>query len=346
MKNASLLVTLIVVLLGVSACGGATPPPSSPPAAAASVRIAFIPPAYTSPFHVAVKEGVQRSGAGLGWEMSLDAPDNEGDFARQSALFEQAVNDRVAAIGVTPINPNAIAAGVKKANAAGIPVFVPNLITPLESGKVVQYIGYDQWGGADLLAKYSCAALKNEGQVFILTGRAGFHTNRRTGGFKAGLQKYCPRVQIVGEQTGEWEREKSAAVASAALQQQPEIDLFYGNSDEMSIGACQAARQLKRTVNQDIFCVGIDGNAVTLDLIEKGEVSATLGVYPDKIGETMVGQMAAYLKGAPVPQILMTPSVVVDAANLADYRSGKTWTAPVEGAPELDNRKPTTAKAP
>lgn len=344
MRRFFLICTLSMLLLSISACGSAATPTASSPSSGGSatrVQIAYIPPAYTSPFHVAVKEGAQLKAKELNWDISVNAPDNEGDFAGQGAILEQAINDKVTAIGVTPINSNAIASGVKKANKANIPVFVPNLITPLEEGTVVEYIGYDQWGGAELLAQYSCTLLKNEGQIFILTGLAGFHTNRRTGGFKAGLQKYCPKVQIVGEQTGEWEREKSAAVASAALQGQPEIDLFFGNSDEMSIGACQAAKQLKRAINKDIFCVGIDGNAVTLDLIEKGEVTATLGVYPDRIGQTLVTQIDKHLKGEKVPQILLTPSIVVDAKNLSDYRSGKTWVEPVEGKPELDNRKPT-----
>jgi hypothetical protein len=42
-----------------------------------------------------------------------------------------------------------------------------------------------------------------------------------------------------------------------------------------------------------------------------------------------------------VPQILLTPSVVVTPDNLADYLAGKLWTAPVAGSPELDNAKPT-----
>lgn len=50
-----------------------------------------------------------------------------------------------------------------------------------------------------------------------------------------------------------------------ALQQRPEIDLFYGNSDEMGIGACIAAEEMGRRVNEDIWCVSIDGNDVTLD---------------------------------------------------------------------------------
>lgn len=45
--------------------------------------------------------------------------------------------------------------------------------------------------------------------------------------------------------------------------------------------------------------------------------------------------------GETVPQIILTPSVVVTPNNLADYLAGKLWTEPVAGAPETDNNQPT-----
>lgn len=304
------------------------------------VRVAVIPPGFGSPFHVAIKDGAVSTAQTLNWQVDVVAADREGDFAGQIAVVEQEIQKGVAAIGVNPIDSKAIVTAVKKANQANIPIFMQNLITPVDEGQVVEYIGYDQWSGAAKLAEYSCKLLSGEGEVFILSGIPGFHANRRTGGFKAGLQQHCPNVRVVDEQTAEWDREKAVNVATAALQKYPDIKLFYGNSDEMSIGACLAAKRMGKTINQDVFCVGIDGNPVTLDLIQKGEVTATLGVYPDKIGETLIKQMQKHLQGQQVPQILETPSVVVDAENLDTYRSGKSWTEPKEGKPELDNGQP------
>jgi ABC-type sugar transport system substrate-binding protein len=179
------------------------------------------------------------------------------------------------------------------------------------------------------------------GKVYILMGILGFHADRRTQGYEWGLQKYCPDVKVVGKQTAEWDRTEAVDVATAALQQNPGINFFYGNSDEMGIGACIAAKKMGRKVNEDIWCISIDGNPVTLELIEKGDITATLGVYPTRMGATVIDQMAKVLRGEKVPFILETPSVVVDKTNLANYRSGSTWTEPTEGSPEYDNGKPT-----
>lgn len=336
------LILTVLIWLVLSSCGnqaGDNATSSGNPANT-STTVAVIPPGFTSPFHISIRDSAIAAGQKLGWHVDVVAPEQEDDFAGQVTVMEQEIEKQVKAISVNPIDANAIITAVNRANAAKVPVFMHNLITPIDSGKVVEYIGYDQWNGAAKLGQYACKLLNGEGEIFILTGIPGFHTRRRTEGFEAALKQDCPKVTIVGEQAAQWERQKAISVATTALLQHPNIKLFYGNSDEMDIGACIAAKKLGRQVNKNIFCIGIDGNPVTLDAIQKGDVTATLGVYPDKIGETVISQMNKYLHGEQLPLILETPSVVVDINKLADYKSGKFWTTPIPGKPEYDNGAP------
>jgi ABC-type sugar transport system substrate-binding protein len=308
------------------------------------IQVAIVPPGFTSPFHSALKDGAVSMAKQINWNVDIVAAENEGDFAGQVAVVEQELQKGISAISINPIDAKAIVTAVREANIAGIPVFMHNLITPVDEGKVVEYVGYDQWNGAAKMAGYTCQLLKASGNVYILTGISGFHANRRSQGYRWGLQQSCPNVQIVGEQTAEWDRTKAIEVATIALQQNPKIDVFYGNSDEMAIGACIAAAKIGRKINQDIWCLGIDGNAVTLDLIKNEKMTATLGVYPDKIGATIITQMEKLLNGENIPYILQTPSIVVDKNNVDDYENGTTWIAPTIGFPEMDNGKPTNTK--
>ncbi|MBZ0321008.1 MAG: sugar ABC transporter substrate-binding protein [Anaerolineae bacterium] len=312
--------------------------------------VAVIPPALVSPFHVTLLEGVHTRADEYHWNVITQSPERETDIEGQVAIVEQLVQQGVDAISINPINANAMIAGVTTANQMGVPVFMHNLITPIAEGQVVEYIGYDQWSGAANLAAYVCQRLADQqsveisaakGKVFILTGIPGFHTNRRTGGFKYGLAQHCPLVEVVGEQTAEWEREKALQVAMAALQQHPDIDVFFGNSDEMAIGAALAAQQNGLVINEDIFSVGIDGNDVTLNLIREGTLTATLGVYPNRMGQVIIEQINKLFNGEKLPYILLTPSTVVTRENLDAYIAGETWVAPVEGSPEFDNNRPT-----
>ncbi len=312
--------------------------------------VGFVPPALTSPFHVSIIEGAQSRVSELGWRMEVQAPASEGDFASFVSTVEQLLKKGVNIITINPMNASSAIMAVKAANAQGIPIIAHNFITPFSDGNVKAYIGYDQWGGAEQLAKYTCTLLakkyqttpeKTPGKVFILLGIDSIFTHRRTGGFKAGLNKYCPNVNIVGEQSAEWLRTMGSDVATIALQKDPEIDVFFGNSDEMAIGATLAAEQRGRKVNVDFFAVGIDGNPPTLDMLKEGKFSATLGVDPYRMGRTIIDTMHDILDGKEVPQYILTPSVVITPENVNDYLEGKLWSEPVAGYPELDNDQPT-----
>ncbi|HYO89353.1 MAG TPA: sugar ABC transporter substrate-binding protein [Candidatus Limnocylindrales bacterium] len=315
-------------------------------------RVGFVPPALTSPFHVAMVEGAQARADELGWELVVQAPASEGDFQAFVTTVEQLLETGVEAISINPIGTDSAVTAVEAANERGVPIMAHNFITPFEdeSLQVATYVGYDQWGGAEALAQETCNLIASKygstpeettGEVYILLGIDSIFSHRRTGGFVAGLEKYCPNVEVVGEQTAEWLRTKGQEVASVALQQYPNIDVFYGNSDEMAIGAALAAESLGLVINQDFFAVGIDGNQPTLDLLADGQFSATLGVDPFRMGVAVIDAMNALFNGEELPQITLTPSVVVTPANLEAYLAGDLWTTPIAGFPEFDNDMPT-----
>ncbi|MBX3061904.1 MAG: sugar ABC transporter substrate-binding protein [Anaerolineae bacterium] len=336
-----------MIVLGIALAGLAAPVAR---AQDKTHYVGFVPPALTSPFHVAMVEGATKRAEELGWKLDVQAPASEGDFQSFVTTVEQLLEKGVEAISINPIGTDSAVTAVKAANEKGVPILAHNFITPFSEGNVLQYIGYDQWGGAEKLALYTCELIAKKhnstpaetpGKVYILLGIESIFSHRRTGGFKAGLAKGCPNVTIVGEQTAEWLRTKGQEVATIALQKDPEIDVFYGNSDEMAIGAALAAEALGLEINKDFFAVGIDGNQPTLDLLKAGKFSATLGVDPVRMGVTVIDTMQKVLNGETVPNILLTPSVVVNPDNLQDYLDGKLWTEPVGGSPELDNDLPT-----
>ncbi len=315
-----------------------------------SKTIGFVPPALTSPFHVSMADGATARGEELGWTVDVQAPTSEGDFAAFVTTVEQLLEKGVDGLSINPIGTDSAVTAVKAANAKGVPIIAHNFITPFSEGDVLSYIGYDQWGGAEKLAAHTCellagkygtTAAETPGKVYILLGIDSIFSHRRTGGFKAGLAKNCPNVQVVGEQTANWVRQDGQAVASVAWQADPEIDVFYGNSDEMAIGAALAGEQLGKKINEDFFAVGIDGNPPTLDLLGEGKFSATLGVDPANMGKTTIDTLQKIFNGEEVPLVTLTPSVVVTPDNLDAYLAGELWTEPVAGAPELDNDMPT-----
>ncbi len=348
MRNKARFVTSLLFIVAMLAV--ALGPAVAQEGGGESRFVGFVPPALTSPFHVAMVEGAQARAAELGWTLEVQAPASEGDFAAFVTTVEQLLQLGVESMSINPIGTDSAITAVLAANERGVPILAHNFITPFEEGEVETYIGYDQWGGAEKLAAYTCELIAGKhgstpaetgGKVFILEGIDSIFSHRRTGGFLAGLEKNCPNVEVVGSQSAEWLRTRGQEVAGIALQQHPDIDVFYGNSDEMAIGAALAAQDLGLVINEDFFAVGIDGNQPTLDLLAEGQFSATLGVDPYRMGVTVVDRMVAVFAGEDVPQITLTPSVVVTPDNLEAYLAGELWTDPVAGFPEYDNGEPT-----
>ena len=195
MHRKSLLLVLFVVAAIVLTQLGA------PVKAQDTHYVGFVPPALTSPFHVAMVDGAKARAEELGWTIEVQAPASEGDFQAFVTTVQQLLELGVEAISINPIGTDSAVAAVTAANEKGIPILAHNFITPFSEGEVATYIGYDQWGGAEALAihtcdliaeKYGMPAAETNGKVFILTGIESLFSHRRTGGFQAGLEKALP----------------------------------------------------------------------------------------------------------------------------------------------------------
>jgi ribose transport system substrate-binding protein len=246
-------------------------------------------------------------------------------------------------ISLNTLDPGALAPEVDMAASAGIPVFIHNTLTPAEGLNISAYIGYNQYKGAAEMGYYAVRKLAEkhneapetvQGKVFILRGLPGFHADQRTAGFIAGLAQ-SPGIRVVGEETAGWDRDTARRIALEALHKDPGIEVFYGNSDEMAIGASLAVRERGKEVNKDVFCLGIDGNTPTLEMIRNGTMTATLGVFPDRMGRVIIEKMDQFRTEGLPGSYFETPAVVVDTDTLDSYLNGSSWTGAILSGPEI-----------
>jgi ABC-type sugar transport system substrate-binding protein len=304
--------------------------------------LGLIPSGNTSPFHQELIKAVIHEAADHNWTVITLPPDSEEDITAQKQAMRDLINRNVKIICLNTLNTSALAPEVQSATDAGIPVILYNTLTPAQIENISEYIGYNQYTGSAELGSYASRILaekKNEapdtvqGKVFILRGLPGFHADQRTAGFITGLSQ-SHGIIIADQKVAGWDRDLAKKIAIQALKDHPDISVFYGNNDEMAIGSAMAVSERGKKVNSDLFCIGIDGNTPTLDMIRNGTMTATLGVYPDKMGKTLVQQAAKILNGEQVPLYLETPSTVVDINNLDAYLNGSTWTDPIESVAE------------
>ena len=303
MKKALALVLVLLIALTSSAF--------------AADKLGFLPPAMTSPFYASCIEGATPVADALGYELEVLAPPSEDDYATQTSMMEDFITQGVKGIAVCGINLDALIPAIKKANDAGIPVVMFNTITELEGVDVYAYSGYNQYNGGAKIADWVNEKMNGEAVVAIIEGLPSDYTTQRMGGFVDKCKESYPGITVVATQPGDWVREKGMNAAMDMIQAHPEINVIYGLSDEMALGAVQACKQLNR---DDIICVGLDGNPNAKEAVKSGELDGTLDCGPVAIGANAIKALADAIDGVErTDKIIEAETTVVDSTNVDQF---------------------------
>ena len=253
------------------------------------IVIGWTPPDITGVFKTATdffeKSAADANANGFDVQIIAQSPATHVSFADQVAIIEDYIERGVDAIAISPIEVEIIKAPVAKANEAGIPVIIVNLLEPIEGLDIASYIGFDNTVAAEvtayaLLDYFGGPGVLGSGEVVevapdqyldqqwytdlyaglsdeekaaitatgvIIEGVAGgFFSTARLNGFHNILDQY-PNVQIVGEPcAADWNREKGIKCAEDFLQANPDIDFVWAASNEMGLGAMLAAEAAGR----------------------------------------------------------------------------------------------------
>jgi ribose transport system substrate-binding protein len=300
-----LLALLLVLMLSLTAT------------AALADEIGFLPPAMTSPFYASCIEGATPVATASGYELLVMAPPSEDDYATQMSMMEDMITRGVKGIAVCGINLDALIPGIKKANEAGIPVVMFNTITELEGVEVYAYSGYNQYNGGGKIADWVNEKTGGTAKVAIIEGLPSDYTTQRMGGFVDRCKEVYPNIEVVATQPGDWVREKGMNAAMDMLQAHPDINVIYGLSDEMALGAVQAIKQLGR---DDIIVVGLDGNPNAFESVKAGELTATLDCGPVAIGANAILAIVEALENVPREEkVIEAETTVVDISLVDDF---------------------------
>ncbi len=296
------LLAMLMLLSGVSAM---------------AAEIGFLSPAMTSPFYASCIEGGTPVATAYGYDLLTMAPPSEDDYATQMSMMEDMITRGVAGICVCGINLDALIPAIKKANETGIPVVMFNTITEIEGAEVYAYSGYNQYNGGAKIADWVNEQTGGTAKVAIIEGLPSDYTTQRMGGFVDRCAEAYPGIEVVATQPGDWVRETGMNAAMDMLQAHPEINVIYGLSDEMALGAVQACKQLNR---EDIICVGLDGNPNAMESVKAGELDATLDCGPVAIGANAVMAVIEAIDGVErTEKVIEAETTVVDITLVDEF---------------------------
>ncbi len=306
LRKTLIVFTILIVTVGMLFAAGAKEEKQ---------QIALVPPAMISPYYASVISGAKEAVARLGYELITLAPESESDYIKQVEIVEDLIIQGVDGLILCAINADAIVSAVKKANQANIPVIMFNTQNELADGVVTSYVRYDQYEGGAKVAEFVGKYFNGVANAAIIEGLPSDHTTERKGGFSDRARELFPGVKIVASQPGDWEREKGMNAASNMIQANPSIDVFFGLSDEMALGALRAVEE----AGSKARVVGFDGNPNAVESVIAGKLLCTLSIGGVETGVKTIETMDKILKGQKVDKIINVETTVITVDNAKDF---------------------------
>jgi ribose transport system substrate-binding protein len=294
----------LALLIFASSCSA--PPAGSreaAPAAGKTIGVTLLTRGHI--FYRDLEQGLNDEAAKAGYRLVVTSADF--DLGKQAGQIEDFVARKVDAIVVCPVDSRGVGPAIRKANAAGIPVFTADIAA--QEGDITCHVASDNVAGGRLAGEFLAKTLSGKGEVAIVGQPAITSVLDRVSGFKDAVARF-PGMTIVAEVNGQGVRDRSLEAAADTMQAHPNLAGLFGINDDSALGALDAARQLNRPA---IVIVGYDATPPAVDAIRKGtQLKADVVQFPKKIGSTTIERIRDHFEGRAVPKSVPVEVGLVD----------------------------------
>jgi len=258
----------------------------------------------------------------------------EYDITAEVRVLEETIAQEPDGILLTVINPEALQPTIDSAIDSGLPIVTFDADSPLS--KRYSFLGTGNYAAGVMGARYIGPLLSAGDQAAVITVPSQGNLLERTQGFLNTLATEYPDI-ITGDSfivDNQNSAEGAAMGLSALLQVETNIKGVFSTNALAAIGAAQALRE--NGLSDSVAHIGFDYDEGTLDLIDSGELGATLAQGTWQMG--FWGLMFAYMVRnemiesvsdwqaagiSPLPPYVDTGVVVINQSNSQYWRSAE-----------------------
>ncbi len=261
-----------------------------------------------------IKQSVEAYGKELGVEViTVDA---RGDPATQVSQVQDLLTQDIDALIYIPAGTAAAAVPVKAAQAAGVPVV--NVDRNAFAGDGITFIATDSVASAKAVGLWLCGAAGGKGNLAIVHGEKGSSPEiDRTKGIMEAVAE-CPGLKVVAEQwSQQWSQDEGFKIVQDMLQSDPSINVIFGQSDSMALGAAQAVKIAN--VEQRVFIGGFDGDTAALEAIQRGVFDVTATQKTLGLGRQALDAALALAAGKDIPATQLLNAAVTTKENVDGF---------------------------
>jgi ribose transport system substrate-binding protein len=315
------LSALAALLLSATGCGGSAHAPEE--------KYYLVATNIKLPYWQSAFAGLSRAAAQLGVKAELVGPDTY-DPKAQLAEFQNVVRRKPAGILVSPGEPKLFQPEIDAAIAQGIPVVTLDSDAP--ASKRLLFIGTDNYKAGLMGGQLAARLLKAKGNVAVFSMPEQVNLQERLNGYEEAFAalpqlKITKTVDIKGDARLAFDATKEIVDTKTA------IDAFVCLE---AIACAEVAEVVERErLAGKVVIVAMDTEPRTIEWIQKGVISATIGQKPFTMAffglklmddlhhhppTPLAGNWAAN-SFSPLPSSIHTGATLIDKTNVEAFLS-------------------------
>lgn len=285
------LALAILLICGMSSCGNSEDSASSQEGDETR-KMAVVISTLNNPWFVVLAETARDRARELGYEATIF--DSQNDPAKEASHYENIVASGYDAVLFNPTDADGSIANVRKAKAAGIPVFCMDREINATDAAVSQILS-DNFSGCVALGQFFVEQVGETGKYVELLGLVGDNnTWNRSKGFHSVVDRF-EGLKMVAQQSADFDRAKALEVLESILQAHSDIDAVFCGNDAMAMGAYQALVSAGLADKVKVF--GFDGADDVVKLVAEGKIVATGMQFPKLMAKTAADNADKYIRG-------------------------------------------------
>lgn len=275
--------------------------------------MALLVSTLNNPFFVDLRDGAQAAAKDLGVDLMVS--DAQNDSSTQQNQAQNAQSQGAKAVIINPVDSDAASPAVAPLLSSNLPVI--SVDRSVTGEDVTSHIASDNVAGGAQAADELAKAVGEKGKVIILQGTPGAASTRDRGdGFKKEIKKYSG-IEVVAEQTANFDRAEALDVTTNLIQSNPDVVGIYAENDEMALGAIQS---LGSKAGTDVKIFGFDGTEDGLKAVSDGTMVGTIAQQPKELGKKAVEAAVKAIKGESVEKTESIEVKTVTKENVADFQ--------------------------
>lgn len=265
---------------------------------------------------------------------NITIQDGKGDQAEQTNQIQNFIASGVDVMIINLVQSSSAPQVTDMCNDAGIPVVYINREPDVDeedrwSAENINatYVGADArqsgtFQGEEIVETPNQGDINGDGKVSYIMVQGdpeNVDAQYRTEYSVKALTDAGIEVEELMLQRGDWDQAKGQQIVQDALTQYGDkIEVVFCNNDAMALGALQAIEAAGRTVNEDIYLVGVDALTEAVQNVVDGKMTGT--VFNDHFGQAQNAADIAvkYLNGEEVEPVNMVDYVKVTGENAAE----------------------------